>query len=166
MQSYCAIFFHFSLSFCWVFLAYSNLHYLALKKLPKLPTKKERKKAFCVSARYPFTGRNSRISPVQPVRSIFFPVQNKGVIYIGLLAGTVYTDRTSQYSTELTSLIFVFDLGKTHFITSQLLDIKTSRRFACVKMDFNFLILTILLHHFKNGYHYSVSYVSIDINDN
>ena len=43
LQSYCAIFFHFSLSFCWVFLAYSNLHYLAFKKLPKLPTKKERK---------------------------------------------------------------------------------------------------------------------------
>jgi len=60
----------------------------------------------------------------------------------------------------------VSDLGKTHFITSQLLDVKTSHRFACVKTDFNFLILTILLHHFKSVYHYSVSYVNIDTNDN
>ena len=44
LQSYCAFFFHFSLSFCWVFLAYSDLHHLALKKLPKLPHKKKKKK--------------------------------------------------------------------------------------------------------------------------
>ena len=43
LQSYCAFFFHFSLPFCWVFLAYSDLHYPALKKLPKLPKKKRRK---------------------------------------------------------------------------------------------------------------------------
>ena len=44
LQSYWAFFFHSSLSFCWVFLAYSNLHHPALKKLPKLPHKKKRKK--------------------------------------------------------------------------------------------------------------------------
>ena len=41
LQSYCAFFFHFSLSFYWVFLTYSDLHHLALKKLPKLPQKKK-----------------------------------------------------------------------------------------------------------------------------
>ena len=56
LQSYCAFFFHFSLSFCWVFLAYSDLHHPALKKLPKLPKKeKEKKKAFRVLAQYTFT---------------------------------------------------------------------------------------------------------------
>ena len=44
LQSYWAFFFHSSLSFCWVFLAYSNLHHPALKKLTKLPHKKKKKK--------------------------------------------------------------------------------------------------------------------------
>ena len=74
------------------------MHHLALKKLTKLPTKKkkgkkerkkERKKIFRVSAQYPFTDRNSWISPIRPV---FFVVRNKGVICTGLLAGTVYTE--------------------------------------------------------------------------
>ena len=60
-----------------------------------------------VSARYPFTGRNSRISPVQPVRDqygrYFFQYEIR-VIYTGALIGTVYTGCTSQYGTELTSL--------------------------------------------------------------
>ena len=105
LQSYCAFLFHFSLSFCWVFLAYSNLHHPALKKLPKLPKKRKKKrkekKAFRVSARYPFIGRNSRILPVQ---SVFFLVWNKRVINTGLLASMVYTDHTGQYGTKLTSL--------------------------------------------------------------
>ena len=44
LQSYYAFFFHFSLSFYWVFLAYSDLHHPTLKKLPKLPPKKKEKK--------------------------------------------------------------------------------------------------------------------------
>ena len=83
LQSYCAFFFHFSLSFCWVFLAYSDLHHPALKKLPKLPHTK--KKAFRVSAWYPFTGRNSRILPVRLVRGrygrYFFSTKQGGYLY-------------------------------------------------------------------------------------
>ena len=43
LQSYCAFFFHFSPSFCWVFLAYSDLHrhYDFKIKLPKLQKKKK-----------------------------------------------------------------------------------------------------------------------------
>ena len=53
LQSYCAFFFHFSLSFCWVFLAYSDLHHLALKKLPKLPRKKKKHFVFRPSIQLP-----------------------------------------------------------------------------------------------------------------
>ena len=49
--------------------------------------------------------------PVQPVfvgtrsvRSVFLPIQNIGVNRTGLLAGTVYFDRTGQYGTKLTTL--------------------------------------------------------------
>ena len=74
LQSYCAFFFHFSLSFCWVFLAYSDLHHPALKKLPKLPHTHTH--TISCFSRYPFIDQNSRISLVWPV---FFPVWNKGV---------------------------------------------------------------------------------------
>ena len=51
---------------------------------------------------YAFTGQNSRILPV---RLVFFPVRNKWGICIGLLVGTIYTDRTGMYGTESTSLL-------------------------------------------------------------
>ena len=49
LQSYCAFFFHFSPSFCWVFLAYSDLHrhYDFKIKLPKLQKKKKIISCFC-----------------------------------------------------------------------------------------------------------------------
>ena len=37
-------------------------------------------------------------------RLLFFPVQNRGGIRTGPLAGTVYTSRTNRYSTVLSSL--------------------------------------------------------------
>ena len=40
-----------------------------------------------------------------PVRLVFFPVRNRGFIRTGLLAGTIYSDRTGQYGTKLTSLV-------------------------------------------------------------
>ena len=39
------------------------------------------------------------------VRPIFFPVRNRGVERIGLLAGTVYSGRTARYGTELITLV-------------------------------------------------------------
>ena len=109
LQSYCAFFFHFSPSFCWVFLAYSDLHCHQDFKI-KLPKLQQKKKPFRVSARYPFIGRNNQISPVWPIRPIFFSVRNRGCTCIGALADTVYTGRTSRYSTKLTSLLFNFYL--------------------------------------------------------
>ena len=40
-----------------------------------------------------------------PVRLVFFPVRNRGFIRTGLLAGTIYSGRTGQYGTKLTSLV-------------------------------------------------------------
>ena len=48
-----------------------------------------------------------KYQPVQhylPVRPVFLPVRNIGVNHIGLPAGTVYSDRTGWYGTELTTL--------------------------------------------------------------
>ena len=42
-----------------------------------------------------------------PVRPVFFPVWNRGVICTGLLTGTVYSDGTGRYGTELTPLIWI-----------------------------------------------------------
>ena len=44
-----------------------------------------------------------------PVCPVFFPVWNRGVNRIGLLAGMVYTGCTSWYSTVLTPLIFMIN---------------------------------------------------------
>ena len=47
-------------------------------------------------------GRYSRYLPVRPV---FLPIRNIGVNRTGLPAGTVYSSRTGQYGTELTTLV-------------------------------------------------------------
>ena len=76
LQSYGAFFFHFSLSFCWVLLAYSDLHHLALKKLPKLPAKKK-KSISCfgpVSIYRPKQPDFTGTAGTRPVQSVFFPV--------------------------------------------------------------------------------------------
>ena len=39
------------------------------------------------------------------VRSVFFPVRNKGVECTGLLVNTVYSGRTDRYGTELITLL-------------------------------------------------------------
>ena len=109
LQSYCAFFFHFSPSFYWVFLAYLDLHCYQDFKI-KLPKLQQKKKSFRVSARYPFIGQNNQISPVWPIRPIFFLVRNRGCTCTVALASTVYIDRTSRYSTKLTSLLFNFYL--------------------------------------------------------
>ena len=85
---------------------------LGFRKITILPLKNvkinQKKKAFHVSALYPFTDRNSRILPVW---SVFFSKQNKGVLCTSLLAGTVYIGHTGQYGTEFTSLATT-ELGK------------------------------------------------------
>ena len=47
-------------------------------------------------------GRYSRYLPVRPV---FLPIRNIGVNRTGLPAGTVYSSRTGQYGTKLTTLV-------------------------------------------------------------
>ena len=67
-------------------------YHSAITKIQKLQNlkKKKKKKNFPVPA---------SITWNWPVRPIFFPVRNKGVICTGLLAGTVYT---GWYGTEST----------------------------------------------------------------
>ena len=75
-------------------------YHFALTKIQKLQNLKnnnnEKKNFFLVPA---------GIAQNWPIRPVFFPVQNKGVNRIGLLAGTVYTDRTGRYGTVLTPLV-------------------------------------------------------------
>ena len=114
LQSYCAFFFHFSLSFCWVFLAYSNLHHPALKKLQKLPPPPH---THTHSHTHSHTHTHKKnhfvfqpVSIYQPKQPDFagmagiFSSMKQGGICTGLLIGTVYTGCTNRYSMELTSL--------------------------------------------------------------
>ena len=75
-------------------------YHFALTKIQKLQNLKnnnnEKKNFFSVPA---------GIAQNWPIRPVFFPVQNKGVNRTGLLAGTVYTDRTGRYGTVLTPLV-------------------------------------------------------------
>ena len=68
-------------------------YHSALTKIKKLKNLKKKKKNFFL---------------YRPVRPVFFPVRNREVERTGLLAGTVYSDRTGRYDTKLTTLI------KTH----------------------------------------------------
>ena len=113
LQNYCAFFFHFSPSFCQVYLAYSDLHsHQDFKiKLPKLPQKKKRK-AFRVSPRYPFTGQNSKIFPV---RLVYFSVRNRGCTCTGALASIVYTGRYGTVSPTLSSTDCIYQGLKGNF---------------------------------------------------
>ena len=69
-------------------------YHSALTKIQKLQNLKKKKKIVPTSI-----ARNWLVWPV------FFPVQNKGVIRIGFLAGTVYSGRTGRYGTVLTTLV-------------------------------------------------------------
>ena len=59
---------------------------------------------FHVLVRYPITGRYNQIPPV---RSVFFPVQNRGVERTDLLIGTVYSGRTDRYGIESITLPYI-----------------------------------------------------------
>ena len=102
LQSYCAFFFHFSLSFCWVFLTYSNLHHPTLKKLPKLPKKKKKRKHFVFRPGIHLSAETTGFRRYgASTAGIFSNTKHRGIC-TGLLADTVYT---SRYGTELTSLV-------------------------------------------------------------
>ena len=98
LQSYCAFFFHFSLSFCLVFLAYSNLHHPTLKKLPKLPHKKEKKRS--ISCFCPVSIYRLKQLDFAGIAGIFSGTK-QGSVCTSLLASTVYT---GWYGMKLTSL--------------------------------------------------------------
>ena len=70
-------------------------YHSALTKIQKLQNLKKKKKKIVPTS----IARNWLVWPV------FFPVQNKGVIRIGFLAGTVYSGRTGRYGMKLTPLI-------------------------------------------------------------
>ena len=74
-------------------------YHSALTKIQKLQNLKKKKKLFSVLVGTPGIAQN------WPVRPVFFPVRNRGVEHIGLLAGTIYSGRIDQYGTELTPLI-------------------------------------------------------------
>ena len=75
-----------------------------IQNLQNLKNKNKNKNFFLYRPVRPVPAGIARNWPVWPV---FFPVQNKGVERIGLLAGTVYSGRTDQYGTKLTTLIFI-----------------------------------------------------------
>ena len=66
-----------------------------IQKLQNLKKKKKKKKIFYVPA---------GIARNWPVRPVFFPVRNRGVERIRLLAGTVYSSHTGRYRTESITL--------------------------------------------------------------
>ena len=85
-------------------------YHFALTKIQKLQNLKKKKKKtfFFVPAGTPGTGlycpKLAGTPGTWPVRPVFFPVRNRGVIHTGLLAGTVYSSRTGWYGTKLTLL--------------------------------------------------------------
>ena len=72
-------------------------YHSVLTKIQKLQNLKK-KKLFSVPA---------GIARNWPIRPVFFPVRNRGVECTGLLAGTVYSDSTGRYGTELITLLQV-----------------------------------------------------------
>ena len=86
--------------------------HFALTKIQKLQNlKKKKKKTFF------FTGRYTQYRLVLPEIGQYmactagiFLVRNMGIICTGLLAGTVYSDDTGWYGTELTPL------AQTHYV--------------------------------------------------
>ena len=67
-----------------------------IQKLQNLKKKKKKKKIFYVPV---------GIAQNWPVWPVFFPVRNRGVDRIGLLASTVYSGRIGWYGTELITLL-------------------------------------------------------------
>ena len=61
-------------------------------KITKLTKKKKKKNFFLYQLVLASIARN------WPVWPVFFPVRNRGVIYTGLLASTVYSSGTDRYS--------------------------------------------------------------------
>ena len=85
-------------------------YHSVLTKIQKLQNLKKKKTFF-------FTGRYTRYRLVLPEIGRYmastagiFLVRNMGIICTGLLAGTVYSDDTGRYSTELTRL------AQTHYV--------------------------------------------------
>ena len=76
-------------------------YHSVLTKIQKLQNLKKNKKILYRPVRSIPTG----IARNWLVRPVFFPVRNRRVERTGLLAGTVYADRTSRYGTESISLV-------------------------------------------------------------
>ena len=70
-------------------------YHSALTKIQKLQNLKKKKKLFFVPPDTPDTGRYcpklAGMASIWPVRPVFFPIRNRGVIRTSLLAGTVYS---------------------------------------------------------------------------
>ena len=85
-------------------------YHSTLTKIQKLQNFKKNKK----TSRY--CPKLTGMVGTWPVRPVFFSVQNRGVMRTGLLAGTVYSDCTNRYGTELTPL--VLSVFKTNQLSS------------------------------------------------
>ena len=79
-------------------------YHSVLTKIQKLQNLKKKKKKKNFFLYWPVRPIPAGIARNWPVRPVFFPVRNKGVERTGLLAGTVYSGRTSRYGTESITL--------------------------------------------------------------
>ena len=84
-------------------------YHSVLTKIQKLQNLKKKKKTFSVLAGMPdidrYCPKSAGTAGTRPVQPVFFSVRNRGVERTGLLAGTVYSDRTDRYGTKSITLL-------------------------------------------------------------
>ena len=79
-------------------------YHSVLTKIQKLQNFKKNNKIKKIFLYRPVRPVPAGIARNWPVRPVFFPVRNRGVECIGLLADTVYSGRTGRYGTKLITL--------------------------------------------------------------